>query len=46
MDLKMSEETTLASDTSDDREKTLIVEDNQDFRHFLKEQLFRNVSGN
>lgn len=39
MDLKMSEETTLASDTSDDRKKLLIVEDNQDFRHFLKEQL-------
>ena len=35
----MSEETTLASDTSDDRKKLLIVEDNQDFRHFLKEQL-------
>lgn len=39
MDLKMPEETTLASDTSDDRKKLLIVEDNQDFRHFLKEQL-------
>ena len=31
----MSEETTLASDTSDDRKKLLIVEDNQDIRHFL-----------
>lgn len=39
MDLKMSEEITLASDTSDNRKKLLIVEDNQDFRHFLKEQL-------
>lgn len=39
MDLKTSEETTLALDTADSRKKLLIVEDNQDFRHFLKEQL-------
>lgn len=39
MDLKVEEEAVQETVTSDDRKKLLIVEDNQDFRHFLKEQL-------
>ncbi|HAI03142.1 MAG TPA: hybrid sensor histidine kinase/response regulator [Bacteroides sp.] len=39
MDLKISEEASPAPIPSDNRKKLLIVEDNQDFRHFLKEQL-------
>lgn len=39
MDLRTSEETSSASIPSGNRKKLLIVEDNQDFRHFLKEQL-------
>lgn len=39
MDLKISEEASPAPIPLDNRKKLLIVEDNQDFRHFLKEQL-------
>ena len=39
MDLKVEEEIVQETVTSDSRKKLLIVEDNQDFRHFLKEQL-------
>lgn len=39
MDLRTSEETSSDSIPSGNRKKLLIVEDNQDFRHFLKEQL-------
>jgi signal transduction histidine kinase/DNA-binding response OmpR family regulator/ligand-binding sensor domain-containing protein len=39
MDLKISEEASPAPIPLDNWKKLLIVEDNQDFRHFLKEQL-------
>lgn len=39
MDLRLPEEATVAAVSSDSRKKLLIVEDNHDFRHFLKEQL-------
>ena len=39
MDLKTPEEAVPAASASDGRKKLLIVEDNRDFRHFLKEQL-------
>ena len=39
MDLRLPEEATIAAVSSDSRKKLLIVEDNHDFCHFLKEQL-------